>query len=400
MDLHARTPAQLRARGTAKWTTYPPDVLPMWVAEMDFPVCREVTSALHAAVDAETFGYPARTEMISCAEAFADWAQRTAGWVVQPPDVHAVGDVMQGVSLAIRYFSGPQDPVVIPSPVYMPFFSVVALTGRPQVAVPMRWSGGGDGADDTTDAGGGTGRWELDLPGIEAALAAGARTVLLCSPHNPLGRVFEAGELAALSEIVERHGARVISDEIHAPLTLTRRHTPYAACAPAAAGHSITVTSASKAWNLPGLKCAQVITQAPGDTQIWHRIPMWEKVGVSTLGMVAGRAAYLEGGPWLAEVIQTLREHAAVVTAAVQTWPGVHTVANEGTYLQWLDFGDLQLTEEPAAWLEREGRVAVNPGVPFGAAPHRYARLNYATTRPLLEQGLERIGRLVRERAG
>ena len=386
MDLHARTPEQLRARGTLKWTAYPPDVLPMWVAEMDFPVCRAVTSALHAAVDAESFGYPARTQMAALAEAFAQWSHEQHGWAVDPADVHVVGDVMHGVSLAIRYYTGPQDAVVIPSPVYMPFFSVVELTGRPQVRVPMVWA----------DAQ----RWELDLAGIDAALAAGARTVLLCSPHNPLGRVFEATELAALAQVVDRHGARVISDEIHAPLTLTRPHTSYAACSPTAAAHSITVTSASKAWNLPGLKCAQVITHAPGDTVTWARIPMWEKVGVSTLGMVGGRAAYTDGGPWLAAVTETLREQAALVASAVDGWPGVTTVPNEGTYLQWLDFGALGLPEEPATWLEREARVAVNPGVPFGGAPHRYARLNFAATRALLDEGLTRIGRLVRERAG
>lgn len=391
MDLHARTPEQLRARGTLKWIAYPPDVLPMWVAEMDFPVCRAVTSALHAAVDAESFGYPARAQMAALAEAFAQWSHEQHGWVVDPADVHVVGDVMHGVSLAIRYYTSPQDAVVIPSPVYMPFFSVVELTGRPQVRVPMVWR---DAPEIPS------GRWEFDLAGIDAALAAGARTVLLCSPHNPLGRVFEVAELAALAQVVDRHGARVISDEIHAPLALTRPHIPYAACSPTAAAHSITVTSASKAWNLPGLKCAQVITHAPGDTATWARIPMWEKVGVSTLGMVGGRAAYTDGGPWLVAVTETLREQAALVASAVDSWPGVTTVPNEGTYLQWLDFDALALTEEPAAWLEREARVAVNPGVPFGGAPHRYARLNFAATRALLDEGLTRIGRVVRARTG
>ncbi len=357
----------------------------MWVAEMDYPTAPAILQALRAGLDTEALGYPSGRVMGELGVELAAWLARTSGWTVDPADVHVVGDVMHGVRLAVDYFGAPDDPVVIPSPVYPPFFEVVALTGRPQVAVPMRWSGA---------------RWELDLTAIDSALAAGAKTILLCHPHNPLGRVFEATELAALAEIVDRHGARVVSDEIHAPLALTRPHIPYAVCAPSAAGHTITVTSASKSWNVPGLKCAQVITTAPGDTDTWSRIPAWEKVGVSTLGMVAARAAYRDGEPWLAEVRATLTEHARLVADAVDTWPGVSTVANEGTYLQWLDFGELGLGREPAEWLRTTARVALNPGPPFGAEEHRFARLNFATTRPLLELGLERIAEAVRSRMG
>jgi cystathionine beta-lyase len=179
--------------------------------------------------------------MPSWADALVEWQAQQHGWAIDPAGVHSVGDVMHGVDLAIRYFSGPDDPVIIPTPVYMPFFDIVRLTGRPQVHVPMSW----DGA-----------RWTFDLAAIDAAFAAGGRTVLISSPHNPLGRVFDAAELAGLAAVVARHGGRVISDEIHAPLVFDRPHLPYAAASPEAADHSITVLSASKAWNLPGLKCA------------------------------------------------------------------------------------------------------------------------------------------------
>ncbi len=377
LDLHARTPEQLRARRSLKWTAYPPDVLPMWVAEMDFPVCRAVTDALARAVAAESFGYPSALVRGELAEALAGWQADRHGWTVDPAGVHLVGDVMHGVDLAIRYFSGPTDPVVIPTPVYMPFFDVVRLTGRPQLRVPMAWDGG---------------RWTLDLAGIDAALAAGGRTVLISSPHNPLGRVFDADELRGLADVVARHDARVVSDEIHAPLVFERPHLPYAACLPAAASHAITVVSASKAWNLPGLKCAQVITSTAADTATWRAIPMWETVGVSTLGMEASIAAYRQGGEWLDAVRATLTEHRDLVAATVAGWPGVTTVPNEGTYLQWLDFGGVGLDVEPSEWLLEHAKVAVNPGVPFGGEPHRFARLNFAATRPLLEEGLARIG--------
>ncbi len=381
-ELHALTEAQLRDRRTMKWATYPDDVLPMWVAEMDYPTAQPILAALRRAVAQECLGYPSRPLVQDMAEAFAAW-HAARGWSVDPAGVFDAADVMHGVSLAIRHWSGPDDPVVIPTPVYMPFFDVVALTGRPQLRVPMVWDGG---------------RWTLDVAGIDAALAAGGRTLLISSPHNPLGRVFDRDELASLATVVARHDARVVTDEIHGPLALTREHIPYATISPEAAAHSITVTSASKTWNLPGLKAAQVVTHTAADRERFAAIPIWDRVGVSTLGLVAQRAAYRDGDPWLAQVSDTLRDHARLVADAVATWPGVSTVANEGTYLQWLDFGGLGLDQEPADWLLREAKVALSPGVPFGGAPRRFARLNFATTRQLLEQGLERIARAVAAR--
>lgn len=379
--LHTLTAEQLGARRTAKWSRYPPDVLPMWIAEIDFPTAAPVREAVERAARVESFGYPAPAVMAELTEAVAAWQQHTHGWLVDPQGIFVLGDVMQGVALAIEYFTGPHDPVIIPSPAYPPFFHVVALTGRPQVRVPMAWQAS---------------RWALDLAAVDAALAAGARTVLLCSPHNPLGRVFTRDELLALADLVTRHRARVVADETHAPLAFARRHTPYAGLSAETAAHTITVVSASKAWNLPGLKCAQVITSTEEDAARWRRIPFWRTVGASTLGMEASLAAYRLGDPWLAEVNATLAEHAARVVEAVDGMPGVRLVANEGTYLQWIDFTDLDLDLEPARWLRKGARVALSEGPPFGAPAHRFARLNYATPRPLLEEGLARIGRAVR----
>lgn len=385
MDLHLLTPEQLRARRTQKWSFYPPDILPMWVAEMDYPLAPPVAAALRRAVEAEVVGYPSARQLDELTAEFVAWQGRTHGWTVAPDAVHAVPDVMAGVSLAVRYFSGPTDPVVIPTPVYMPFFDVIALTGRPIVRVPMAW----DGA-----------RHTLDLPAIDAALAAGGRTVLISSPHNPLGRVYSRDELAGLAAVVERHGARVVSDEIHSPLVFDAPHIPYAAVSPAAAAHSITVTSASKAWNVPGLRCAQVVTTAPGESDAWRAIPYWEKVGVATMGIEAGIAAFRDGDPWREEVVATLAEHRTLVADAVASMPGITTVPNEGTYLQWLDCTGLELDVEPTDFFLAEAKVAINPGVPFGAPPHRFGRLNFATTRPLLELGLERIAAAASARCG
>lgn len=382
-DLQSPTPHQLRARRSLKWASQPDDVLPLWVAEMDFPTAPAVTLALHRAVDAETFGYPLGAQSSGLADVLAEQLHRRYGWSVDPAGVHLVADVLKGISLAIETFSAPHDAVVIPTPVYMPFFDVVALTGRPQVHVPM-----------TSDEE----RPGLDLDGIDRSLRAGARTVLLCNPWNPVGRVFDRDELLALADVVTRHGARVISDEIHAPLVLCGTHIPYACLSPDTAAHTVTVVSASKAWNLPGLKCAQVVTSNGADTLAWQRIPVWSTIGVATLGIEASLAAYRDGDEWLAEVIELLDRHADLVADAVDGMPGVRHRRNEGTYLAWLDCTELELDVEPSAWFLEQARVALTPGLPFRAPPNRFARLNFATPTAILELALDRMQSAVEHR--
>jgi cystathionine beta-lyase len=384
LDLDALTPRELRARRSLKWNRYPEDVLPLWVAEMDYPTAAPIKARLRRAVAVENFGYPLDAQASGLADAVVHHQKGQYGWAVDPSGVHAIADVMHGVSLAIKYFSRPADLVVIPTPLYMPFFEVVQLTGRPQVHVPMVW-------DDR--------RWTLDLGSIDAALSVGARTVVLCNPHNPLGRVFARVELMGLADIVHRHGARVISDEVHAPLAFDRVHVPYASLDDRTAGHTITVTSASKAWNLPGLRCAQAITSNPADTAAWARIPLWETIGVATMGLEASLAAYEQGGEWLAQVTEKLDVHRSLVADALSGMPGVRHVPNEGTYLAWLDCRELGLPGEPAGWFLEHAKVALSPGRPF-RGPAGHARLNFATTTPILEQALERMATAVSRVAG
>ncbi len=383
VDLQSLTPDALRARRTLKWASQPDDVLAMWVAEMDYPTAPAITAALHRAVDAETFGYPLDAGPSGLAEVLVADLARRHDWTVDPADVFLVADVMRGMSLALETFSARDDPVVITTPVYMPFFDVVELSGRPQVHVPMAEVDG---------------RPTYDLDALDGALAQGARTVLLCNPYNPLGRVLDRAELVAFAEVVERHGARVVADEIHAPLVFEGRHIPYASLSPATANHTVTLVSASKAWNLPGLKCAQVVTSNAADRAAWRRIPLWAKVGVASLGIEATIAAYRDGHEWLAEVTTLLARHAALVAEAVEVMPGVRHRRNEGTYLAWLDCTELELDVDPADWFLEHARVALSPGRPFRAPGHRFARLNFATTTPILEQSLDRMRRAVENR--
>lgn len=382
-DLQALTPDRLRARRTLKWATQPDDVLAMWVAEMDYPTAPAITAALRRAVDVETFGYPLDAAESGLADVLVADLDRRHGWRVHPDDVFLVADVMRGMTLALDAFSERTDPVVITTPVYMPFFDVVKLSGRPQIHLPMVEVDG---------------RPTFDLDGLDRALAAGARTLLLCNPYNPLGRVLDRGELTAVAEVVERHSARVIADEIHAPLVLEGTHQPYAALSAATAGHTVTLLSASKAWNLPGLKCAQVVTSNPDDRRVWEHIPIWAKVGVASLGTEASIAAYGDSEEWLQEVRALLTGHARLVADAVDGMPGVRHRRNEGTYLAWLDGTELELDVDPADWFLEHARVALSPGRPFRAPANRFARLNFATTTAILEESLDRMDKALRSR--
>ncbi len=383
VDLNALSPEELRARRTMKWSTYPHDVLPLWVAEMDYPTAPPVVAALRRAVDAESFGYPLSAETSGLADTLAEWLAVSHGWSVEPGGIFVVADVLTGLSLAIETFSEPTEAVIIPTPVYVPFFGVVELTGRPQVQVPMVME------DD---------RWVLDLVGIDRALTDGARTLILCNPQNPLGRVHSRTELLALAEVISRHDARVVSDEVHAPIAFGRPHIPYASLSPQTARHTVTLMSASKAWNIPGLKCAQVVTSNAADAEAWGQLPMWTTIGVSTMGIEANLAAYREGGPWLSEVRALLATHRDLVADAVAGMPGVRYAPGEGTYLAWLDCTELQLGVEPADWFLEHAKVALSAGAPFRAPALRFARLNFATTTPILEESLDRMARALESR--
>jgi cystathionine beta-lyase len=233
-------------------------------------------------------------------------------------------------------------------------------------------------------------RLVLDLDGIDRALARGGGLLLLTTPHNPTGRVFDDDELAAVTEVVARHGARVFSDEIHAPLTFAgRKHRPYAWSSPTAADHTVTATSASKAWNLPGLKCGQVILSNDADAARWTATGYLAEHSTSTPGVLATTAAYRDARPWLDDVLDYLAVNRALVAEA--DLPGIRVTVPEGTYLAWFDARDLGLDEAPAAFLQREAGVVLTDGLACGEAGRGGMRLNIAMARPVLAEALERI---------
>lgn len=373
----------LERRESLKWTGVEPGVLAAWVAEMDVDVPPPVAAALHAAVDAGATGYPVPEHLSGLPEATAHWCRTAYGWPVGAGRVRLVPDVLAGVALALTALDPERGPVVVPTPAYPPFFPRVAGTGRRVVEVPLARDGR---------------RYALDVDAIDAALAAGARTVLLCQPHNPTGTVFGPEELTVLAAVVDRRGARVVSDEVHAPLTHPgHRHTPYATVAP---GHTATVLSASKGWNLPGLKCAQVVLTAEGDAARWEAVHETE-LSVSPLGVAAQRAAYVEGGPWLAALHDALAVNRALLDRLLaERLPGLVPAASGATYLTWLDCTATGLAD-PAGFFLDEARVALGDGAHFGAVGRGHVRLNHATAPTVLTEIVERMaGALSRRRAG
>jgi cystathionine beta-lyase len=373
---------ELRRIGGLKWSAYP-DKLGAFVAEMDFGIAPPIVRALHAAVDTGAFGYLPRATVAAMSGAYADWAATRYDWHVASEDVRPVADVISALGIVIEHFSRPGSPVIVPVPAYMPFLTVPPAMGREVIRVPMAPSGD---------------RLGYDLAALDAAFRAGGDLLVLCNPHNPVGRVLDRAEMLAVAEVVDRHGGRVLSDEIHAPLVFPgHRHVPYASIDEVTAGHTITATSAAKAWDLPGLKCAQVILSADADRARWAQIGMMAEHGASTLGVVANTAAYSDGGPWLEDVLRYLDgNRLALADLVAEHLPGVRYRPPEGTYLAWLDCRELGLGDRPGEFFLEHADVAMTDGVLCGAPG--FVRYNVATPRHLMVQALEQMGAAVAAR--
>jgi cystathionine beta-lyase len=374
----ALTEEGLRSAGSLKWTRFG-DAIGAFVAEMDFGTAPVVTRALHAAVDAGLFGYLPTQSALAMARACAGWQSRRYGWDVPAEWITPLPDVLAGLQAAIEHFTPPGSPVVLPTPAYMPFLVVPRLLGREIIQVPM--------------VPGDDGRATYDLDGLDRAFAAGGRLLVHCNPHNPVGRVFTEGEQVAVAEVVERHGVRVFSDEIHAPLVYPGAvHRPYASLSPVTAGHTVTATSASKAWNLPGLKAAQLLVSNEADAAHWAEVGFFAAHGAANLGVVANTAAYDEGEPWLDGVLAYLdRNRRLLGDLLAARLPEVRYAIPEGTYLAWLDCRALGIEGSAGEFfLERAG-VALIDGPECGAPGVGHVRLNVATPRPVLETIVERM---------
>ncbi|MFJ8811333.1 MalY/PatB family protein [Streptomyces sp. NPDC102490] len=374
--LRALTPDQLRRRTSMKWRTYPADVLPLWVAEMDVPLAAPVVRAVTRAMELGDTGYPVGT---AYAEALATFAAKRWNWDDLAVERTAiVPDVMLGVVEMLKLVTGPGDPVVVNPPVYPPFYQFVTHLDRRVVEAPL-------GPD-----------LRIDLGVLEEefrrAVTGGARAAfLLCSPHNPTGTVHTAGELAAVAALAERYGVRVVADEIHAPLVTTpgTRFVPYLSVPGAERG--LSLMSASKGWNLAGLKAALAVA-GPGAADDLSRMPEEVGHGPSHVGVLAHTAALCDGTAWLDAVLTGLDENRRLLTGLLaERLPGVVHRPGDATYLAWLDCRALGLGDDPAEVFLDRGRVALSSGLPFGSGGAGHVRLNLATSPEVLTEAVRRM---------
>ncbi len=374
-------PVVLRGRRSEKWHTYPADVLPLWVAEMDFPVAAPIRDEMRRFLRACDFGYPLGVRETGLPDVFAQRMQERFGWHPDPGGVEVVSEVVQGLHVAVEAYSAPGEGVIVQTPIYPPFLGTVRDTGRRLVENRMEV---------------GSGRLEFDLEGMSRSITADTRVLLFCNPHNPSGRALRRGALERIAELVLAHDLIVVSDEIHADLVLEgERHLPFAALSEAIARRTVTLTSASKAFNIPGLRTAIAHFGDPALRDRFNAaVPRHARGGIGLLGLYATISAWRFGQPWLEEVVLQLRRNVDVLEQAIsERIPEIRVMRPEATYLAWLDCRRLDLDGAPAAHFLRHGRVALSEGSLFGPGWEGFARINLATSPAILLEAVERMAR-------
>jgi len=376
----------LRAIGGLKWSLYP-EKIGAFVAEMDFGIAPSITGAINSAVGQGLFGYLPQSLGDAMSQACSTWQSSRYGWEVPAERIRPLADVLAGLTATIEHFSPAGSKVIIPTPAYMPFFKIPGMCGREIIEVAMKQTSDG---------------WELDYDGLDQAFADGGGLLIMCNPHNPIGKVYTREEMLRVAEIVDRNNGRVFSDEIHAPLVYDgHQHVPYASVNGAAAGHTITATSGSKAWNLPGLKTAQLILSNDADAAKWEDVGFFPEHGASNLGVVANTSAYETGGEWLGEVLDYLDGNRRLLAELVaKDLPGVGYSMPQGTYLALLDCRSLNLGEVPADFFSEHAGVQLIDGSACGEAGKGFVRMNFATPRPILTEMVERMGAALAKQAG
>lgn len=370
------TPVDRRGTAAAKWDKYGGrDVIPMWVADMDFACAPPIVDALHRRVDHGIFGYS--NPPAGLIDATLAHLEREFAWKVEPEWIVWLPGLVVGLNVVARAFGQPDDEVITAVPIYPPFLSAPVNGGRRVVRVPMAESGG---------------RWRWDLDALERAISPKARLLLLCNPHNPVGRVFDGQELRGIAEACRRHDLILCADEIHAGLILDadKKHVPVAALDAAVADRTVTLLSASKTFNLPALGCAYAVAPNPQVRAAVQRAMAGIVHHVGLMGYVATEAAYRHGKPWHDALLDYLRKNRDLVEKSVGSMRGLRIWHAEATYLSWIDARGLP--GDPVQTFLDAG-VGLYDGALFGAPG--FLRLNFACPRPTLERALDRMAKAV-----
>ena len=385
-DTNVQTPAlaELLTHHSEKWREFDRDVLPLPVAEMDFPIAEPIRRVLQEMVAKSDLGYLGSVPELALG--FAHFAAEQWSWNVDTSQVKIASDVGVAVVEVLRVFTKPGDTILINSPVYQNFYNWINETRLTKIDVPFLRA---DTDSETANP------WQLDLDAIEKIYAAGLNVHLLCSPHNPLGRIYSKNELTRIAEMAKKYGVLVISDEIHAPLTFkTAEFTPFLALNDTAREVGITVTAASKGWNIAGLKCAIIVSQNESIKAQLGQMPKAVHSRASILGAFASAAAFAEGGIWLNTVMGQLDHNRFLIRDLLNAkLPTVKYHVPDNGYLAWLDLSILGLGEDPSQVLLEKGRVAFNSGSLYGAQSSQYVRLNFATSPEIITEAIARIVR-------
>lgn len=374
---------RVRNRPGIKWGREGPDVLAAWVADMDVELPAVVLDAVRERIDSGGLGYDFYDQPIPVLRVFAKRMGEAFGWQVDPLDVVRVHDVIQGLELAITYCTEPGDGVIFQTPAYPPFFSSVEGHGRRVVPNPLIRH------DDS---------WRLDLDHFESvASAPDVTAVILCQPHNPCGMVLDADNIAAVIDIAERHDLVVISDEIHCDLVYApRRHIPVASVSELATERTVTVTAATKSFNMAGLRMAFLHSASSRYGPIIKKIPKRLIGGIGILGQVATIAGWTEALDWLDELVAGLDANRHLLGELLaERLPEVRYRPPDATYLAWLDCTELGLGDDPASVFLGRGRVYLNSGLDFGPEGAGHVRLNFATAPAMLDEATARMAKAI-----
>jgi cysteine-S-conjugate beta-lyase len=360
-----------------KWGYYDEDVLPMWVADMDFVSPEPVIRALRERVEHGVFGYPSSD--LGVQEVICDRLSELYRWFVKPDDLVLLPGVATGFNLACHTVADPGGSALVQTPVYPPFLRAPSNAGLARQDAQLVQDHNG--------------RYEIDWDSFEDALSTDTRLFILCNPHNPVGRVFRKEELAKMAEVCLRHGILVCSDEIHCDLLFSgERHIPLASLEPEIAQNTITLMAPSKTYNIPGLQFSFAVIQNRELRSRFRKAQQGLVSWTNSLGMAAAKAAYEGGQEWLDQLLAYLEANRDYIFDFVQTeLPGVSVVKPEGTYLAWLDFKGSSIEGSPAEFFLKHARVALMDGKDFGLGGEGFVRLNFGCPRSMLVEALQRM---------
>ncbi len=366
-----------RETESVKWNYFEDDVLPMWVADMDFRSPQAVIDALHNRVDHGIFGYGGPP--VGLRSAIAQHLTARHRWQIDPTVINFISGVVTGFTHAIYCLTEPGDKVLIQTPAYPPFLAAPKSTGRECTLNQLVQA-----AD---------GRYEVDFDDFERKIASGVRLFILCNPQNPTGRVFRRDELARMAEICLEHGTLICSDEIHSDLIYPgEQHIPIASLSAEVSQITVTYFAPSKTFNVAGFSTSVYVTENPDMREKLANSMRMLLGHPNILGLHAARAAYAHGRDWLDGVIAYLQENRDFLTDTIRShFPGVRMWTPEGTYLGWLDCRDLDLDVSPQHFFLEEARVGLNNGLDFGEAGKGFVRLNFGCPKKRLEEGLMRM---------